>query len=102
LKVTNIQLVKHHGLYAPVMESGNIMVSGVLASWCYLAVLDRFSPYFQVQLSHAKLAPLRIACQVDLSFCKSKSYLEKGVSTFLATLVESGLHLSLLDAILQW
>jgi hypothetical protein len=100
-KVTHISTVKRHGLYAPVTETGTIWVSGVMAS-CYVDVLSSVAPNFQAHLSHAALAPLRIKCAWQFSFCESETYTVDGYSSNLWMMAQVGAHLATWNVILQW
>jgi hypothetical protein len=77
-KVTEIKTVKRRGIYSPVTESGDIMVSEVLAS-SYVAMLD-YSPSLQHWAAHALASPLRLACYSNFEFCKRETYSANGNS----------------------
>jgi hypothetical protein len=100
-KVTHISTVRRHGLYAPVTETGTIWVSGVTAS-CYVDVLPSVVPTFQAYLSHAALAPLRIMCAWQFSFCETETYTVDGFSSHLWRVAQVGLQLSTWNGIVQW
>jgi hypothetical protein len=87
--VTGIHWIKHRGLYAPLTETGDIVVSGVPAS-CYVHLLDNVAPSIQRALSHTALAPLRIACGFDFSFCMNDANIQDGYSANLAKLIQFG------------
>jgi hypothetical protein len=98
--VVAIHTVKRRGLYAPVTKSGTIMVSGVAAS-CYVQLLDHAPWTIQAHASHAALAPLRLACAMNLSLCVNESHSLDGFSTNYSTVISLGLHVSDLSAFYQ-
>jgi hypothetical protein len=82
--VTKIESVKRRGLYAPVTESGDIVVNGVVAS-CYVALLDT-TLINQHALAHATCAIKRLACGMMPSLCNEETYDEDGFPMFVAPL----------------
>ena len=78
-KVSKIELVRSMGVYAPTTESGDIVVSGVVAS-SYVALWD-YSIAAQKMVYHAALAPLRMTCALNFDFCKTESYNADGISS---------------------
>lgn len=81
-KVTRIQKVTSQGLFAPLTERGEILVSGVHVS-SYVAVLS-IEPTIQVWAYHILLYPMRLLC--SLANCRSETYIE-GVSSRLHWLI---------------
>lgn len=75
--VASVKTVHRRGLFAPLTESGAIVVSGVPAS-SYVAVLD-IDPALQARLYHAMLFPLRAICAVRRELCAGETYTD-GVS----------------------
>merc|ERR1719343_1072600 len=71
-KVTDIRSIKRNGVYAPVTESGEIVVSGIRAS-SYYAFLDRV-PFNQHVMSHFFFAPLRMMCSFDFKMCENEGH----------------------------
>lgn len=78
--VEKIKVVHRIGAYAPVTESGDILVGGVLCS-CFFAILDH-SPIGQHLATHAFLAPLRLLCSLVFNVCEQESYVD-GYSTWI-------------------
>lgn len=74
-RVDTISMVHRRGLYAPLTESGVIVVSGVPAS-NYVALLAAVNPAIQVHVFHSVLAPLRLFCSLDGETCKLEEYHE--------------------------
>jgi len=76
-KVTDIDLVTRHGVYAPITESGNIMVGGVLAS-SYAQFFDDNSlvnSHLQNTLTHFFFAPQRMVCtHVNFKLCRNETF----------------------------
>jgi hypothetical protein len=79
--VSRITIVRRHGVYAPVTYSGNIVVSGVLAS-SYVSLLDNVSPGVQNRVAHLVTGVHRLICNISFSICEQETYLE-GISSFL-------------------
>jgi len=71
-KVSEIKPVKRNGVYAPITESGDIVVSGIHSS-SYYAFLDRV-PFNQHVMSHFFFAPHRLMCSFDFDLCKNEGH----------------------------
>jgi len=71
-KVTEIKSVKRTGVYAPVTESGEIVVSGVRAS-SYPSFMDNI-PFDQHKLVHFFLGPRRLMCSYDFGVCENEQH----------------------------
>jgi len=71
-KVLEIKSVKRTGVYAPITESGDIVVSGIRAS-SYFAFLDRV-PFNQHVMSHFFFAPHRMMCSFDFKMCENEGH----------------------------
>jgi len=71
-KVSEIKGVKRNGVYAPITESGDIVVSGIRAS-SYYAFLDRI-PFNQHVMSHFFFAPHRLMCSFDFDLCENEGH----------------------------
>jgi hypothetical protein len=71
-KVSEIKSVKRNGVYAPITESGDIVVSGIHAS-SYYAFLDRV-PFNQHVMSHFFFAPRRMMCSFDFKLCENEGH----------------------------
>jgi hypothetical protein len=85
--VTKIESVKRHGLYAPVTETGDIVVNDVLAS-CYVALFEDATTLLnQHGAAHAIFSMQRLACGVMPSLCNEETYDEEGFSLFAAPLI---------------
>jgi hypothetical protein len=98
--VTAITPVQRHGLYAPVTESGEILVSGIVAS-SYASLLD-VNPNAQTWATHSILSFLRFACTLDFSICTRETYTEDGFSTHLFGMIQVAHQLAKLDTSMQW
>jgi len=83
-KVSDIKSVKRRGVYAPVTESGSIVVSGVLAS-SYAAVRS-YSLVNQHLEAHALFAVRRLVCAFDFSMCERETYTD-GFPNWLSSVV---------------
>jgi len=78
--VSDIRTVKRNGVYAPVTESGDIMVSSVLAS-SYVSFLDKI--YLdENMMTHMYFAPQRVACSINFSWCENETYSKDGYSNW--------------------
>lgn len=71
-KVSDIKSVKRNGVYAPITQSGDIVVSGFRAS-SYNAFLDNI-PFDQHVLSHFFFAPHRLMCSFDFKMCENEGH----------------------------
>lgn len=85
-RVVKISKVQREGVYAPLTESGSIVVSGVVSS-CYMAMVDGFSPYFQHLIAQAATAPLRMTCTMNFSICQHETY-TAGRSNFFWKIIQ--------------
>lgn len=101
--VTDIQTIQRHGMFAPLTESGEIVVSGIHSS-CYVAVLDDdiVPTFLQAHVLHATLAPLRVVCAFDFTICQNDEYTIDGFSTNIKYVIQFGLKLVELDRAFQW
>jgi len=79
--VTNI---KRKGAYAPFTMSGDIVVSGVLAS-NYVSMMandDYESGSLMHWIAHVFKAPHRVLCSLDFNICENEKYTH-GISTWI-------------------
>lgn len=70
--VSSVDFVVRTGIYAPVTESGDLIVSGILSS-CFVAPFDA-SPVLQHYAAKAILSPLRLACYSNFEVCRGAGY----------------------------
>jgi hypothetical protein len=97
--VVRIQTIKRHGLYHPVTESGDIVVSGVRAS-TYASVLGVDSN-LESFVTHLILSPLRMACRFNFAICKNEEYTVEGFSTTINVAIQLAFRISHLTSILR-
>lgn len=71
-KVTEIKSVKRTGVYAPVTESGEIVVNGVRAS-SYASLMEKI-PFDQHKLIHFFFGPHRLMCSYDFGLCENEEH----------------------------
>jgi hypothetical protein len=71
-KVSKIRTVTRRGVYAPFTESGEIVVSGFLAS-SYAAV-HSYTPINEHTEAHAFFAFRRLVCAFDFAICENENY----------------------------
>jgi len=72
--VNEIGSVKRKGVYAPITESGDLIVSGVRAS-SYYAFLDGVPSNAQHALTHLFFAPHRLLCSnYDFGLCENEMH----------------------------
>lgn len=83
-KVTEIKTVKRRGVYAPVTMSGDLVVSGALAS-SYVALLDH-ATIDQHAAAHAIFTPLRLICSFKFDICKNETYTD-GISNWVVSIL---------------
>lgn len=72
--VRMIELVDSNGLYAPVTESGELIVSGIGVS-SYVATFDGISPWLQHTLGHAVMYTRRQYCLSRIQKCQAEQYI---------------------------
>ena len=78
--VVSINKVKRQGIYAPITEKGDLLVSGIHAS-SYVALLD-IDPQLHVFASHSVLAARRLFCRMHMHVCMQERYTD-GLADFL-------------------
>jgi Hint module len=74
--ITTIQNIKRRGLYAPLTMSGDIVVSGIIAS-NYVDMLEEYQDmilYDQHFLGHIIFTPQRLFCTYVIDLCKDEVY----------------------------
>jgi hypothetical protein len=72
IQVSKINTITRRGVYAPVTETGDIVVSGIRAS-CYSAV-HSYTPINQHVEAHAFFAFRRLMCAFNFGLCESETY----------------------------
>jgi len=88
-KVSKITNVKRRGIYAPITESGDIIVSGVLAS-SYAAV-HSYTPINQHTEAHAFFAFRRLVCAFDFAICENETYSD-GFPDWLSPVIQVAMN----------
>jgi Hint module len=86
--VQAIRTVTRRGVYAPLTQSGDILVSGVRAS-NYVDVLDYSLVWDQHVYAHAFFFPQRLFCRFFLDTCKKEMYV-KGYGLLAYTTIGLG------------
>mmetsp|Transcript_13348 Transcript_13348/g.19221 ORF Transcript_13348/g.19221 Transcript_13348/m.19221 type:complete len:609 (+) Transcript_13348:145-1971(+) len=88
--VTKIRRVTRRGVYAPLTNSGIILVNGIRASTYiayqasgYLHIGNMKTPFSFHWLSHAFEAPHRLYCLEIGANCQNEKYAETGISTWV-------------------
>jgi len=90
-KVTDINIVKRQGAFAPFTTSGVISVNGMLAS-SYVnmqggesdkVIIGGVEIFSMQSLAQMFEAPHRLACAVNFGLCERESYNKDGVSTWV-------------------
>lgn len=80
--VNKIGSVKRKGVYAPITESGDLIVSGVRAS-SYYAFLDGIPSSVQHTLTHFFFAPHRLLCSnYDFGLCENETHTDDGYTNW--------------------
>jgi hypothetical protein len=97
--VESIESVKRQGAFAPLTESGHILVSGFHAS-NYVGILDHLSPMIQNMASHFMLSFRRITCYANMDICMKESYTD-GIADWLSPMHGVALFLGNFSAYLQ-
>jgi Hint module/Metallo-peptidase family M12/PT repeat len=96
--VTRMETITSRGLYAPVTESGTIVVSDIQAS-SYVALFD-LPATIQHYAYHTALGSMRILCNYDFGRCEQETYTD-GISNYIFELVRLLMGLSNLPILLQ-
>jgi len=90
IKVDEIRTVQRRGAYAPFTMTGDIVVSGVVASnYVSLTNGKETTTTSMIQshmqwIAHAVNAPHRLVCALSFSTCKNETYNKEGVSNWIA------------------
>jgi len=79
-KVVFIKHVQRNGAYAPFTTSGDIVVSGVVAS-NYVSLLDQM-PKMMQWIAHTFKAPHRVLCSINFTICENETYIN-GLSSWI-------------------
>ena len=83
-KVWNITTMTRAGRFAPLTNSGDIVISGVRAS-CYVAFLDGLPPRFMNTITHVVLGARRLKCYANFNLCENEQYTdEEGIADWLS------------------
>jgi hypothetical protein len=83
--VERIQLVKRRGAYAPMTESGSIVVSGIRAS-SYVGLLDQVTPRIHHMVLHAASSTRRIVCSFHFAMCQQETYIH-GIADWITPFI---------------
>jgi Hint module len=76
LVVLTIQMIRQRGIFAPLTQSGDIVVNGIIAS-NYVDVLHGNKlVWFQHNLGHAMFYPQRSFCYYFIETCKKEGYVD--------------------------
>jgi hypothetical protein len=97
-RVISIQRLTRQGIYAPVTESGEIVVSGVSAS-CYVDLLPGIAANIQVYMSHGVLAYYRLISKLGSSFDDNLTL--DGFAVTMCSLIHTGFHVATYNVALQ-
>jgi len=77
VRVEAIQNITRRGIYAPLTETGTLLVNGILVS-SYASLND--SPLFRSQnIAHAFVAGRRLLCTVNFDTCTAETYTSDGI-----------------------
>jgi len=79
--VEAINEVKRRGAFAPFTETGNVVVSGVVAS-NYVSLMETRLPVSMQWIAHTFNAPHRMICSVSFGVCEKESY-TNGISNWV-------------------
>jgi parallel beta-helix repeat protein len=94
--VTRIEAIERTGVFAPITESGTLLVSGAVVS-SYVAVLQTkqssvllFPLDWQHFMGHAILTPLRLLCRMDFAkYCQGERYDAEGFTWYSKVILRS-------------
>lgn len=92
-KVAEIRTVKRYGVYAPVTFTGDIVVSGVVAS-SYVSLLETVSARIVNKASHITMGMHRLVCKFDFNLCQNETYTNDGINDWIATAVRFVMELN--------
>lgn len=100
LMVTRISSVRRKGFFAPLTESGTLIVNDVLVSnyvsFLTSTILD------QHFLSHLLLGPVRLLCYGFAEFCEVESYDNNGYSKLYSWVIYAAILLGRMPAWFTW
>jgi Hint module len=86
-RVIEIQTVFRRGVYAPLTQSGDIVINGILAS-NYVDVFDSQVPWNQHSWGHIMFTPQRVFCHHCMTICKKEIYINGyGILAYLIVLI---------------
>lgn len=83
--VIHIDTVKRSGTFAPFTPTGDIVVSGLVAS-NYATIYNEQMVGFPVSfhwMAHAFKGVHRMACRVNYNWCKNEAYTVDGISKWV-------------------
>ena len=86
-RVIQIGKVKRSGVFAPFTTTGDIIVSGLVAS-NYATIYNEQEVGFPVSfqwMAHAFTGIHRMACRVNFDWCKNEAYTADGIPTWIGT-----------------
>jgi len=101
-KVSKIKIVQSNGAYAPFTSSGDIVVSGVVAS-NYISMIPEKEigvPVTMQWIAHTFNAPHRFVCQINFNICENETYTD-GLSNWIYGPFYAGKWLSQQNTIVQ-
>jgi len=83
-KVLSIKDVKRDGAYAPFTTSGDIVVSGIVASNYISLIPEQYIglPVTMQWIAHSFKAPHRAVCSINFSICENETYIN-GLSIWI-------------------
>ena len=98
--VSHVDRVVTDGLFAPLTESGTIIVSGVLVS-NYVALLDT-TCINQHDFIHMIVSPVRMTCRILPSLCENETHTCYGISRIFLPAISLASLIQRMPWGLQW
>jgi hypothetical protein len=98
--VLRIQTINCRGLYHPVTECGDIVVSGVGRASMYASVLGVDSD-LESFVTHSILLPLHLACGFNFAICKNEEYTVEGFSMTINVAIQLAFRITQQKSILH-
>lgn len=84
--VVRIESIKRRGIYAPLTDAGELLVSGVRVS-SYVQVMEGGTVANQHVLGHLLFSPVRLLCHAWPSYCAAETHDTAGYSRLYAWLL---------------
>lgn len=100
--IKEILQVHRHGAYAPLTMSGDIMISGILASNHVEILNNPLVIWNQHLLGQAVWFPRRLICRFSMDLCKNETYNIDGYSNWAYWIIRLGSTINIFGCMGAW